>query len=520
LERGIQNIYVLAEEEALLLKASAQVTAGKEIRKPGERWLLNGPCDYIPPIEVEVLETRKMIPLGENEGIYVRDITTGHVRAGIGQSYMLKANEELWSKVLIPEVEKLLSQEAARGSRAKAGTGKTRDLYRVVSFRVPDGAAVQVFDYQSKKSRVVFGPELVLLKPDESFTMLDLSSECPKRPNQIQTIALFLGPDFMNDQIVVETSDHACLALKLSYSWFFDVDKANQDIAKKMFYTPDFVGDLCRIIGARVRGVVAQTTFDDFHKQSVDIIRRAVFGIDSKGVPNTRILFPSNGLVVTNIDVQSVEPVDQKTKDSLQKSVQLAIEITTKSQEANARHEADRLDQEAQGKLHRQKLVDEAEAEKSRKDLLTLKADSAAVESTGAAKAEAKARAEAALIEGEAAVKQAELQAKSQTIAFQAEIEELKNTHEMEVTHKKLSNMIEVERSKKQNEIEISKFKQLVKSIGPQTIQAIAQAGPEMQAKLLSGLGVSSIMITDGNSPINLFNTANGLIAPQMDNKQ
>jgi len=39
-----------------------------------------------------------------------------------------------------------------------------------------------------------------------------------------------------------------------------------------------------------------------------------------------------------------------------------------------------------------------------------------------------------------------------------------------------------------------------------------------MQAKLLSGLGLKSFLITDGNRPINLFNTATGLIgsnAPQ-----
>ena len=47
--------------------------------------------------------------------------------------------------------------------------------------------------------------------------------------------------------------------------------------------------------------------------------------------------FNANRLVITNVDIQSVEPVDQRTRDSLQKSVQLAIEITTNSQEASAR---------------------------------------------------------------------------------------------------------------------------------------------------------------------------------------
>ena len=45
-------------------------------------------------------------------------------------------------------------------------------------------------------------------------------------------------------------------------------------------------------------------------------------------------------------------------------------------------------------------------------------------------------------------------------------------------------------------------------------IKAIAQTGHEMQAKLLQSLGLQSILITDGKSPINLFNTAQGLINP------
>lgn len=57
---------------------------------------------------------------------------------------------------------------------------------------------------------------------------------------------------------------------------------------------------------------------------------------------NNRFIFSQNNLVITNIDIQSVEPVDSKTRDALQKSVQLAIEITTKSQEATAKHEAER----------------------------------------------------------------------------------------------------------------------------------------------------------------------------------
>ena len=78
--------------------------------------------------------------------------------------------------------------------------------------------------------------------------------------------------------------------------------------------------------------------FDDFHKNSAKIIRASVFGIDQATQKvRDRFNFTQNRLGITSIDIQSVEPVDQRTRDSLQKSVQLAIEITTNSQEAAAR---------------------------------------------------------------------------------------------------------------------------------------------------------------------------------------
>lgn len=469
--------------------------------------MIYGPCDYIPSIEIEVVERRTAIPLDSNEGIYIRDISAGTVRAVVGQSYMLKPTEELWAKELPKSVEELLMKATSRDQNEGASHDNERDPTRVISYRVPHNAAVQIYDFKQKKARVVFGPELVMLGPEEQFTILNLSGGVPKRPNYIKSLALFLGPDFMTDLITVETADHARLSLKLSYNWHFDIAPNNQVEAGKIFSTPDFTGDLCKAIGSLVRGAVAASSFDDFHKHSTDIIHQAVFG-----KTNDRLLFPGNNLCVTNIDVQSVEPVDQRTLDSLQKSVQLAIEITTKSQEAAARQEAERLEQEARGRLERQRISDEAEAERARRRLLELQAASAAVESTGQASAEAKAHAEAALIEGQAEVTQAKLQAEALAIQAAAELEQLKARQESEITHAKALAELEISKSRELAEIEAEKFKSLIDAIGSDTITSIARAGPELQAKLLNGLGLKSFMITDGKSPINLFGTANGLI--------
>ena len=72
--------------------------------------MIRGPLEYVPPVEVEVVTKRKAIPLDENEGIYVRDIKTGKVRAICGATYMLTQDEELWTKELPPGVEELLAQ--------------------------------------------------------------------------------------------------------------------------------------------------------------------------------------------------------------------------------------------------------------------------------------------------------------------------------------------------------------------------------------------------------------------------
>lgn len=130
--------------------------------------MIRGPREYVPPVEVEVVTKRKAIPLDENEGIYVRDIKTGKVRAVCGETYMLTQDEELWEKKLPPAVETLINAGkdplADRGTRmqnianqmtlqAEIRGPVIRDKTKVVTFRVPHNAAVQIYDYKDKKAR-------------------------------------------------------------------------------------------------------------------------------------------------------------------------------------------------------------------------------------------------------------------------------------------------------------------------------------------------------------------------------
>lgn len=522
LENGIEDMYILADDEALLLQALEEFDG----KKPGDRWMAHGPIEYIPPIQVNVLQKRVALPLDANEGVYVRDLTTGQVRAVIGETYMLKANEELWKKELPVEVEglldaqrssgqayvpaKVMGKELVRKESAPSRKVYKRDKTKVVNFRVPHNCAIQLYNYKSKKSRISFGPDMVMLMPDEQFSVISLSGDKPKRPNVITSLALQLGPDFMTDILVVETSDHARLRLTLSYNWYFEIVK--KDEASKIFSVRDFTGDACKAMGSRVRGAVSGVTFDVFHKNSIKIIRASVFGINKEGKVGDEFRFKSNNLVITNIDVQSVEPVDAETRTSLQRSVQMAIQITTDSQEAAAKHTALREEEEAKGTLQQQRLENDAKAEDSKRKLLQLQAESAAVKTSGQAKAEAQARAESMAIEGKAAVGQAQLEAQAMSIKFEQEIKILKARQEAEIEHQRALAELEILRNRQLAEIESGKFKMMVDAIGTSTIESIARAGPEMQAKLLGGLGIKSMMITDGKNPINLFQTAAGMV--------
>lgn len=559
LEGGIKTEHVLGKDEGLILYAKAAfedvLPDGKKVRRAaGDRWMIRGPAAYTLPVEVRLVDRRKAIPLDENEGVYIRNLRTGRVRAHIGKTVLLNEDEELWNKELPALVEDLLTRPRYTKHLKMAddlGGRAPRNKSKVVTCNVPHNHFVQVYDFTSKKARVVRGPELVWLAPDEDLTVMSLSGGTPKQGDLIKTLCLFAGPDFATDMFVVETRDHARLKLHLSYNWLFDLDLP--DIQRRMFNVPDFVGDMCKALAAKIRSAVASEPFDQFHLHANKIIKDAVFGEEkpekakkssseggaatassstSRGAKDEstseeddedttmasmgqrrhqRLAFDSNGLIITNVDIHSVDPVDQKTSEALTKSVQLAIEITTSSQEADARHHALSLEQAAKGKLERSIIEDKRLAEGRVAELIKLECENAVVEAMGSSKAESQARAESAKIECETEVEIAKKRVQAATIVSSAELDIFKKRRELELVHKSNMLKLEIHRARTLAEIETDKFKKIIKAIGKETIKSISRAGPEMQARLLKSLGIESYLISDGSNPINLFNAAKGL---------
>jgi len=234
-----------------------------------------------------------------------------------------------------------------------------------------------------------------MLKPDESLTVNSLSGGKPKRPNVIQSIYIGLGPDFTSDVMEVETSDHARMSIALSYNWHFAVDKKNKESSEQIFAIKDFIGNLCSIMGAKIRAAVAVQTFDEFFKSFAKIIRTSVFGVNAAGKINNEYLIEKNNMVVSNIDITKIVPVDTKTRNSLKETVNLAIEITTKKQEEIARIVSENAKQNAKSELDNIKIENQLSAESKRSAFLAIESESKSIMDTGKANAEAEANAQA-----------------------------------------------------------------------------------------------------------------------------
>lgn len=531
LENGIQNAYLLEYDEALILSAAAEFedfSVNPPIqRKPGDLWMIRGSQVYIPPVEVDVKLKRTPIALAKNEGIYVQDQKNGKVFTVLGPiSYLLTETETLWAKELSPLTVKMLANGGCWGdedirklayfesSVDPVYANEKRDKTRIVTYRVPPNAAVQVFDHQKQTARVVFGPNLVVLEPSEDFNILNLSAGKPKKEGALKSLAIMLGPDYITDVIEVETLDHARLSIKYAANNKFEVEIGNKVSEAKIFSVPDYIGFATKSIASRIRGQVARTSFDEFHRYSTRIVKEAVFGFDDEGNVRHALYFSENGLKVTNIDVQSIEPVDAHMRDSLLKSVQLAIEISTQSIERSAVHEAARHEQTAKGNLDKNRLFNEKAAEEERRRLYELRAVTAAVESSGQAIAEAKALAERALIEGKTAIEVAKLRTEAESIEAEAKLHSLEQQRKAEIDYIKTVNQMEIEKAKSLADIETQKSSAMINVIGSDVVRIIADAGMVAKMNMLQGLGIKSTLITDGKTPINLYQAPNGNIYP------
>ncbi len=232
---------------------------------------------------------------------------------------------------------------------------------------------------------------------------------------------------------------------------------------------------------------------------------------EENGKIRDKFIFTNNLLAITNVDIKNISTKDEETKNKLQATVNLAIEITTRSQEEEAKRQAEKRDQEAKSTLQRKIIEDNSQAESVKKVLFELKAQTQSIAESGLKEAEAKSKVNSMIIESESNIKVATLNKEMLNLKNKFKIETDKLDKEAYFNYLRTMNDIEIETKQKISDIETKKFKGIMNIIGEETLVKLSQAGPEMQVQLLSSLGLDGFIMTDGNNPINLYDFANKL---------
>jgi len=490
-----QSLQVLSAEQSMVLQATQPYTDENGVnRKPGEKWLKSGPGEYHPSTKVEVLDTRFDLALDSTEGVYVRDTNNGEVRSVIGQNVTLSADEELWEKHLNPTLSELLNRK------------QDVSASRVVSYACGENEAVQIFDYKTNEQRVVFGPELIMLAPNEEFKVLNLSAGVPKREAGEKRIAINLGQNHFDDEITVETQDHAVLNMKLSYSGSFLIDDDVRKNPDRIFSVHDYIGITCKTVASRIRGAVSSIAYNDFHSKNAAFVKNAIFGSKAE------CFFPENNFMLNQCDVKQIEPKDLDIRENLKKTNAKSLDLKTKATELEYNLLAQQQEEQSRGELEVRALADKTEAAQKRVELDIMQVKSKKIELSGVEKAKAEAQRESNRITGESKLIQSESLGQSYKIETQSLVKsmQMQNTR-IEDTTREADNM-EINTARKVKDIEVKKFTQLVKSLGVSTIVEMARSGPKQKAEMLQNLGLEGYLVTDGATPINLFGAAEGLL--------
>lgn len=84
----------------------------------------------------------------------------------------------------------------------------------------------------------------------------------------------------------------------------------------------------------------------------------------------------------------------------------------------------------------------------------------------------------------------------------ESELQRLSRTREAELKYQHEQNTLDVTKTKEMAGIETDKFKNMVSSIGSDTIQAIATAGPEMQVRTLPFLFIPFTLLVSARKNI------------------
>lgn len=139
-------------------------------------------------------------------------------------------------------------------------------------------------------------------------------------------------------------------------------------------------------------------------------------------------------------------------------------------------------------------------------------------ESRGYAVSQARAKSEKLEIESKNKVETQKLQNEANAIS-RGHLDSAKQAEgKVEYENAKRNSAIQMNEKQQLAAVEVNKIQKLLNAVGSDTLATILNAEPQMQQEMLKSLGLQGYLMTDGRNPINLFDTAQGLVTQQTGN--
>jgi regulator of protease activity HflC (stomatin/prohibitin superfamily) len=296
--------------------------AGQDIFIP------DGEGFFFPTSSVEVVSEIKAIPLGEREGIYARDISTGHIATITGPINFLP------DPTRVEVVVRPLDDDRAE----LYGVPKNTVSVRALSIYVPSSFAVLVT--AKNKRKVVHGPQTCVLDYDEDLEVLQLSTGRPKTSERtLRTCFLQTDGNKVSDVLRLKTADHNEIEVSVSYRVSF----VGLEHAERWFNVTDYVGLLCDHAGSLLRAAVRACSIETFYQSSTEILRTAILGEKREGSARPGRNFEENGMWIYDVEVLDVRILDPEVQHLIGGAQRNAIVADVTRRQELLRLETERL---------------------------------------------------------------------------------------------------------------------------------------------------------------------------------
>ncbi len=160
--------------------------------------------------------------------------------------------------------------------------------------------------------RVEVGPKTVMLDYDETVQAMHLSTGRPKSTdNLITTGYLEVKNNKVGDTLEVQTEDGVRVTLEVSYRVTFIGDE------QQWFNVDNYVKFLCDHARSLLKGAARRRGIRHFYAETVDIVRDTILGSKPTDGLRDGLLFPENGMTVTDMELLNIDISDEDIADLL-----------------------------------------------------------------------------------------------------------------------------------------------------------------------------------------------------------